>query len=236
MCFSNAAKGFDALIEISLDKNTYELLAWYVNGTLAGTDRDQVEAALKMEAGASSLLAWEKAIQGAVKNNPAFEVAADRGLHQTMQRIQGDTRPAATLVATPRRAAKGGWFSGLSEKIHWSPAMALACGVVAVQFAVIAQMWTAKGEDVEYAGVRTIETLSTSTDAFIRITFKPQSREGDLSELLRTIRAEIVAGPSQLGDYYLLLAKNGSEDVLNALQKNALVESAEFANALPTRP
>ncbi|MBK7474019.1 MAG: hypothetical protein IPI73_28520 [Betaproteobacteria bacterium] len=108
--------------------------------------------------------------------------------------------------------------------------------MVAVQFAVIAQMWTGKSEDIEYAGVRTIESLPSSTDAFIRITFKPQSRESDLSELLRTVRAEIVAGPSQLGDYYLLLAKNGSEDVLNALQKNALVESAEFANALPTRP
>ncbi|MBK7474018.1 MAG: hypothetical protein IPI73_28515 [Betaproteobacteria bacterium] len=111
-----------------MDKNTYELLAWYVNGTLAGTDRDQVEAALQMEAGASSLLAWEKAIQGAVKNNPAFEVAADRGLYQTMQRIQGDTRPAATLVATPRRAAKGGGFPGCRRRFngrrpwHWPAA------------------------------------------------------------------------------------------------------------------
>ncbi len=236
MCFSNAAKGFDALIEIQLEKNTHELLAWYVNGTLAGAERDQIEAALQLEAGASSLLAWERAIQGAVKNNAAFEVAADRGLYQTMQRIQGDLRPAAAQVATPRRAAQGGWFSGLSGRIQWSPALALACGVVAVQFAVIAQMWTGKSEDIEYAGVRTIESLPSSTDAFIRITFKPQSRESDLSELLRTVRAEIVAGPSQLGDYYLLLAKNGSEDVLNSLQKNALVESAEFANALPARP
>lgn len=212
------------------------MLAWYINGTLAGTERDQVEAALQLEAGASSLLAWERAIQGAVKNNPAFDVAADRGLYQTMQRIQGDARPAATLDAKPRHSARVGWFSGLSEKFQWSPALALACGVVAVQFAVIAQMWTDKSEEIEYAGVRTIAALPSSTDAFIRITFKPQSKEGDLSELLRTIRAEIVAGPSQLGDYYLLLAKNGSEDVLSALQKNALVESAEFANALPARP
>ena len=236
MCFSNAATVFEALIGIQLEKKTHELLAWYVNGTLAGTERDQVEAALQLEGGATSLLAWERAIQGAVKNNPAFDVAADRGLYQTMQRIQGDARSAAALAATPRRTAQGGWFSGLSERIQWSPALALACGVVAVQFAVIAQMWSGKSDDVEYAGVRTIETLPASSDAFIRITFKPQSRESDLSELLRTIRAEIVAGPSQLGDYYLLLAKNGSEDVLNALQKNALVESAEFANALPARP
>lgn len=236
MRFSNVAKGFVALIEIQLEEKTHELLAWYVNGTLAGTERDQVEAALQLEAGASSLLAWERAIQGAVKNNPAYNVAADRGLYQTMQRIQGHARPAAAPVATPRRTSQGGWFSGLSERIRWSPAFALACVVVAVQFAVIAQMWAGKSEDVEYAGVRTIETLPTSSNAFIRITFKPQSKESDMSELLRTIRAEIVAGPSQLGDYYLLLAKNGSEDVLNALQKNALVESAEFANALPARP
>lgn len=236
MRLSNAATGFDALIEIQLEKNTHELLAWYVNGTLAGTERDQVEAALQLEAGASSLLAWERAIQGAVKNNPAFDIAPDRGLYQTMQRIQGDARPVATQVGPPRRASRGGWFSGLSEKIQWSPALALACGVVAVQFAVIAQLWTGKSEDAEYSSVRAIETIPAPSDTFIRIAFKPESREGDLSELLRTVRAEIVAGPSQLGDYYLLLSRNGAEDVLAALQKNALVESAEFANALPARP
>ena len=231
MCFRNAAKGGHALIEIQVDIEIRQLLAWYVNGTLTGADRDRVEAALQSEAAASSLVAWERAVQAAVKNDPAFDIPADRGLYQTMQRVRGETKPKAAP-----RAAQGGWFSRLREKFQWSPALALACGVVAVQFAVIAQLWSVRSEDSEFAGVRTMATQPQAADAFIRIAFKPESREGDVNALLRAIHAEIVSGPSQLGDYYLLLEKRGAQDALNLLQNNAHVESAEIVNALPARP
>jgi hypothetical protein len=230
--FCNASTGGDVLIGSQLDKETTELLAWYVNGTLAGTERDRVESALQTEAGSSSLLAWERAVQSAVKNDPAFDIAPDRGLYQTMQRIHAEAKPKG---AAPR-VARQGWFFSYAKKLQWSPALALACGVVAVQFAVIAQMWTAKGEDSEYAGVRAVDTRAPVTDSFIRITFKPESTEKDLNMLLRTIRAEIVAGPSQLGDYYLLLEKSDAQGALTLLQNSANVESAEIVNALPARP
>jgi hypothetical protein len=214
-----------------VDKETTELLAWYVNGTLAGADRDRVEAALKNEAGASSLLAWERAVQAAAKHDPAFEISADRGLHQTMQRIRAEAKASAAP-----RAARGRRLSRLGEKFQWSPALAVACGVVAVQFAVLAQMWSVRSEDSEFAGVRAMHARPQTTNVFIRIAFKPESTEGDLNNLLRAIHAEIVSGPSQLGDYYLLLEKQGAQDALNVLQSSAHVESAEIVNALPARP
>ncbi|MFS8087354.1 MAG: zf-HC2 domain-containing protein, partial [Acidobacteriota bacterium] len=67
MYVGNPAKRCGALIEITVDKETRELLAWYVNGTLAGADRDRVEAALQNDAGAALLLAWERGVQAAVK-------------------------------------------------------------------------------------------------------------------------------------------------------------------------
>jgi hypothetical protein len=232
VCFGNAAKGGSALIGIQVEKETRELLAWYVNGTLGGADRDRVEAALQNATGASSLLVWERAVQAAAKNDPAFDISADRGLYQTMQRIRAE----AASKAAPTRAARGGWFSRLGEKLQWSPALAVACGLVAVQFAVIAQMWSARSEGSEYAGVRAMDRRVQTASTFIRIAFKPDITEGDLNSLLRGIQAEIVSGPSQLGDYYLLLKKQGAEGALSVLQNSASVESVEIVNALPARP
>lgn len=214
-----------------MDKETENLLAWYVNGTLAGPDRDRVEAALRDDAGASSKVAWERAVHGAVKNDPALEIASDRGLFQVMQRIRADT---ATKAAP--RTAQDGWLSSLREKFQWTPALALACGVVAVQFAVIGQMWMVRGEEGEYAGVRAWTSGQHASVVFIRIAFKAESLAGDVSSLLRSVQAEIVSGPSQLGDYYLLLDKRSAKDALSLLQGNTNVESAEIVNALPARP
>ena len=125
MRFNNDAAGGDALIESCVDKETQELLAWYVNGTLTGPERDRVEAALRNEAGASTRLAWERSVQAAVKNDPALDIAPDRGLYQTMQRIRADAKPQAAT-----RAAQSGWLASLREKFQWSPALALACALL----------------------------------------------------------------------------------------------------------
>jgi anti-sigma factor RsiW len=216
-----------------VDQETRQLLAWYVNGTLAGADRDRVEAALQQDPAASELLAWERAVQEATKSDPLFDIAPDRGLHQAMQRIRAD---AKAQPAAPRKV-QAGWFAGFRERFRWSPALAFACTLVAVQFVVIAQMWSAKDEEGEFAAVRAMEARKqAAADAFIHVAFKPESTEGEVSTLLRTLHAEIVAGPSQLGDYYLLLDKLAVQDALYALQNNANIESAEIVNALPARP
>ncbi|MEP7084483.1 MAG: hypothetical protein ABI854_07060 [Betaproteobacteria bacterium] len=214
-----------------MDKETQELLVWYVNGTLTGPERDRAEAALRSQPGASTWLAWERSVQAAVKDDPLFDVEPERGLYQTMQRIRADAKPKSTAPA-----AQSSWLSSLRAKFQWSPALALAGGVVAVQFAVIAQMWTAGGEDGEYSGVRALHSRANATDVFIRIAFKPESPAGEVNTLLRELHAEVVSGPSQLGDYYLLVQKRTAQDALSLLQGNANIESAEFVSALPARP
>lgn len=235
MRFHQNATDRAVLTGIPVDKETRQLLAWYVNGTLAGTDRDRVEAALQDSPEAASHVAWEKAVHAAVKNDPAYDVPADRGLFQVMQRIQADAGPKTTR-ATPAVAEREGWFSRFVASFRWTPALALSCGVVAVQFAVIAQMWTTRSIGEEYSGVRAVVPQAQPAGAFIRVAFKPETAERDVIALLRAARAEIVAGPSQLGDYYLLIDRQAADEALTLLQQSASVESADFANALPARP
>lgn len=213
-----------------MDKDIGQLLSFYVNGTLTGPERERVETALRDDKQARALLEWEKALRRSVQNDPQFDIAEDRGLSQVMQRIRAETKAAAA----PRRAARDDTFARFREWFRWSPALALACGIVAVQFGVIVHLSGLRGEESEYSGVRTM--ITRHSEAFVRVAFRPETTENDLRTLVRSIDAEIVSGPSQIGDYYLVVPTKNVEAALKTLQSSPSVESAEVVRALPSRP
>jgi len=219
-----------------VDKDIGQLLSWYANGTLTGADRERVEAALRDDPRARALLEWEQSLRQAVKNDPDYDIPEDHGLDRVMQRIRAESAQPAAAKQAPAsavRKAKPATPSRFAEWFRWSPALALACGIVAVQFGVIVHMTQLRGEESEYSGVRGV---GQHKDAYLRVSFKPESTESDLRALIRGVHAEIVSGPSQLGDYYLVIAPEAVQSALAALQSSKLVESAEVVNALPSRP
>ena len=218
---------------MNVDKEIGHLLSFYANGTLTGADRDRVEAALRDDPQAKTLLEWEKSLRQAVRNDPSLDIAEDRGLAQVMQRIRAEAKPAAQPVIKRTKSPSSSAPSRVLEWFRWSPALAMACGIVAVQFGVIVHMYQARGEESAYSGVRGI---GKRAESFVRVTFKPESTESDLRTLLRGLQAEIVSGPSQLGDYYLVVKSDAVQSTLTALQSNPHVESAEIVNVLPSRP
>ena len=226
-----AATGY-SLIGINVDKEIGHLLSWYVNGTLTGADRDRVEAALRDDARAKALLEWEKSLRQAVKNDPSLDIAEDRGLGQVMQRIRAEARTAAQTARRTKSSSSAP--SRVLEWFRWSPALAMAAGIVAVQFGVIVHMYQTRGEESAYSGMRSIG--GKRTDSFLRVSFKAETTENDLRTLLRSLQAEIVSGPSQLGDYYLVVKTDAVQSTLTTLQSSPHVESAEIVNALPSRP
>jgi len=205
------------------------LIAWYANGTLSGADREQVEAALRAGHKASAMLTWERMVRSAVREDPAFAVAADHGLALVMQRIRAEAKPVAS------RRGWYGWFSDLVARYTGPTALALACGVVAVQFAFIVQIWPGRGATEGYSNERSIPGRTQKFDSFLRISFRPDAREDNLRSLLREVHAEVVAGPSQIGDYYIVVTKADVQSALAILQASAFVESVEIANELPQR-
>jgi hypothetical protein len=216
-----------------VDKEIGHLLSWYVNGTLTGQERDRVEAALREDPRAKSLLDWEKSLREAVKNDPALDIEEDRGLALVMQRIRAEAKSAAPAARKAKSSTSA--TSRVLDWFRWSPALAMACGIVAVQFGVIVHMYqTRGGEESAYSGLRTVG--GKRSESFLRVTFKPESTENDLRTLLRSLNAEIVSGPSQLGDYYLVVKADAVQSTLTTLQSSAHVESAEIVNVLPARP
>lgn len=212
-----------------VDSETRHLIAWYANGTLTGADRGRLEAALRGGHDASAMLTWERMVRSAVREDPALAVTADHGLARVMQRIRSDAKP----VSSKRDGY--GWFSDLVARFTGPTALALACGVLAVQFAVIVQIWPGKDATDSYSNERSLQGRTQKFDAFLRVSFRPDAREDNLRSLLREVRAEVVAGPSQIGDYYIVVAKANVQAALGVLQASAFVDSVEIANELPLR-
>ena len=228
-----------------VEKRTEQLLAWYVNGTLVGPDRNHVEDALHRDPSALRHLNWESAVRTAIKTDPVYDVAADRGLAQVMQRIRADApamAPAPRATAAPRRPATiaihadpTDLFTRFREWINLSPGLALACTLVIMQSFVISQMWSSHSEEIAYAESRAVQNATARGDTFIRIQFKANTVERQLSSMLRANSAEIVAGPTQLGEYYLLVKPKEAPQTLARMLTNPQVESAEIVNALPSK-
>ncbi len=212
-----------------MDSEIRNLIAWYANGTLTGTGRERVEAALRTDHEAAEMFSWETAVRSAVREDPALAVTADHGLARVLQRIRAEAKPVSS------RRNWYGRFGDLLARFTGPTALALACGVVAVQFAVIVQIWPGKGATEDYSNERSVPGRSLKFDSFLRISFRPDTREDNLRSLLREAHAEVVAGPSQIGDYYIVVAKADAQAALGILQASTIVESVEIANELPLR-
>ena len=107
------------------ERETLELLPWYVNGTLEGAERERVRQALR-----SSLtcrLEFERLsrMQGLMQGDDAEHAATDRGFERLMARIQSDSparasavprlsrwMPVAQAAAIVALVAGGAWWWG----------------------------------------------------------------------------------------------------------------------------
>lgn len=202
-------------------------LPWMANGTLSGEARTSAEAAVDANADIKAALDWELAMRDAVKHETAEWIAPPAALDKVMARIG---RPAVKV----QEAAAPNFFARIAEAFRFTPRFAMACAVVVVQFGVIGYLVASRDSAVSFSETRSTQHFNHSTK-FIRVMFAAKSTEGDLRELLRNVNAEIVAGPSQLGDYYLLVDQAQLSKALDSLKSNKKIESAEIVNALPSK-
>lgn len=203
-------------------------LPWLANGTLDAEERARLEALIAGSAEARKALDWELAMRDAIQAETAEWEAPSNTMDLVFKRIEA-ARPRA------KESAIKVFFAGIMQSFQASPKFAFACAVAAVQFGVIGYLWSNQEDPSAYSEMRSTQPALQPTK-FIRVMFAPNSTESDLRELLRKAGAEIVAGPSQLGDYYLLVDAEKLTSTVAALRTNTKIESAEIVNALPAKP
>src|SRR5882672_10097945 len=93
-----------------------EMLTWKVNGRLAGTDSDWLEAHLEACGDCRRELAAQQAIRDAITREPTVEFAPGASFNRLWARIEQEGRealpPAGTATAASRRGRRNGWAAG----------------------------------------------------------------------------------------------------------------------------
>lgn len=198
-----------------------ELLPWYVNGTISDEDRAWVDTHLSTHPDAKAELAWYQSLQTRVRDN-APAVPATIGLARTMQLIRGDQPSFSERVTA--------FFAGFGLR----PTAAFAgLAIVAVQAGFIFTLLQGPEDDTDV--IRANGTTVVTDAPLLKLNFAPDAKEADIRLLLMSVRGDLVAGPGQLGDYYVRVPAGNEAASLAALKANPIVQAAALAPGVPPR-
>lgn len=168
-----------------------------------------------------------------LKRNSAQIPHPRYGLDVVHRRIAADLAAKDAEKHNTTRSTARSWFADLF--LVQSPRHALALGVITVQFAAIAGLALhALSGRPEYETTRSSSgMIAPAQTEFIRLSFKPTATEGEIRKLLNSVQGEIVAGPTQIGEYYVLTAQDQIAQHTATLKGSALVEAADVVKRLP---
>jgi hypothetical protein len=159
-------------------------------------------------------------------------------LDDVLAKITADRR--MSMASKPVPSSTSSWQDRLSSFFGLgTPRMGFAMSVIAVQFAMLAALSTyhfsANAPDSEMRSTTpaTSSGKSTEQSKFIRVSFKHTVSEPQMRQLLNTIQGDIVAGPSQLGEYYVLTPHGDITSHVQTLQNSAFVEGVSIVTKLP---
>lgn len=189
-------------------------LTWYVNGSLEEPEIQAVETHLSYCQQCQAELDWLRAVRMETKAN-ASEFTPEPGLRRLMEKIRAD-----------KKSAKTAWRFWPRFEASWlSPAMGFATALIFLQAVVIGGLVTREGPDQQMLSTQPTEAQG----ARLQVTFRPDSREGDLRPMLVSLHAEIVSGPGVLGVYTLQVPKADAELAVQQLQRRPdLVQSVHL--------
>lgn len=210
----------------ALHREIWNLLPWHVNGTLSERQAGRVEKHLAECAECRSEHASQQALQQRLREDDSVVQTPHASLRKLMARIeQDDQTPAADRAP------------GQSRRIRW---LVAAVAVQAVGLIALSGVMTWKLQSIRseprYATVSAARAPTANAIA-ARVVFSPSMAAGDLATVLRSMNAQVVAGPSEAGVYTLAFPDTMSEqDVAAAvavLRARADVRFAEIAVADP---
>jgi anti-sigma-K factor RskA len=192
------------------------ILPWYVSGALDGESRMQVEDYLRKHGPSRALLESERALHSLI-HEAAEQPQFEQGWAQLQQRIRAERRRPL------------GFLRGLSAHatvLAWRPAAVLAAAVIVAQGALLVAMWhRSDSESHPAAAIRSLDTSNSAILPLLRVTFLPDARESDIRFLLLGLGGKIVAGPSQLGDYYVEVPESKIAEAMVKLEASGVVMS-----------
>ena len=207
-------------------QEAWELLPWYVNGTLESDERQAVEVHLERCPLCRSELAASRDLAFAVRATEESPQAVDLRLERLLDRLGP---PAAAQSAQPR-AARRHRGDPLRPAVRW--VLALQAAALLVLTLGLGSLLARQPPGPTAAGFRTlaaapVEAVPPVHAPTVRAVFSPTASEAELRHLLLAVEARLIDGPSAAGVYTLQLVGEAPEAALERLRAAPLVELAE---------
>jgi hypothetical protein len=202
-----------------------ELLPWFVNGRLSETDRQRVDAHLRVCGACSEELAAQRRIYAAMSLDAGVERMPMAGLNRLRRRIES-LDEAFPAPAAPDEAARSAPAGSSWRQRRSAIAASIAMTAVGV---LAALLWSQHERRMAPANYYTVTTAAPQpANTAIRAVFVPTVTLSELQELLDDAHLRIVSGPTEAGVYSL--AMSGSPSVnwsLQRLRGHAVLRFAE---------
>jgi hypothetical protein len=205
----------------------WNLLPWIANESAAAKDVARVEAHLRECRECQEELEFQRQLRNAIRSEEAVVLAPQTSLQKLIQRIQTvediDTEPQAApaeIVARRRRP------------MRWLPIAAAIQGVVIT--GLLTALWMQSPDTLTAARYDTLFASGLTQRPVIRVVFTPGVSLDEMSGVLRSVDAQIIAGPSKAGVYTLGAARFADQakvdQVLTQLRADHHVRFAEHVD------
>jgi hypothetical protein len=210
----------------------WNLLPWIANESAAAKDMARVEEHLRDCRECQEELSFQRQLREAIRSEEAIVLAPQTSLQKLMQRIDSvadmdDEHEVALAAAEPVVAR---------ARLRWLPIAAAVQGIAIA--GLLAALWSQSRDELAAGrySVLTSPTAAVDGGPVIRVVFGGNVALDDMNRVLRSIDAQIIAGPSEAGVYTLGLAsaaadKSGVEKAIAQLRADGRVMFAEPAVA-----
>jgi hypothetical protein len=213
----------------------WNLLPWIANESAAAKELARVEEHLRDCRECQEELTFQRQLREAIRSEEAIVLAPQTSLNKLMQRIDSaadmddeqGVAPAAVKPVVARREP---------ARLRWLPIAAAVQGIAIA--GLLAALWSQSRDELTAGrySVLTTPTAAVAGGPVIRVVFGGNVALADINRVLRSIDAQIIAGPSEAGVYTLGLAsgaadKSGVEKAIAQLRADGRVMFAEPAVA-----
>jgi hypothetical protein len=190
-------------------REVLELLPWYINGTLVGSERARIERHVSECLPCNAALKEERRLQSLVQGQASIPIGPEHGIKDLLLRVD---------CGNERRG-----FSLSLPTIGYGLAAALGGAVVWAYFALNSDPISSTGE------FSTLSSVSESEAARVDIVFFEEPSSDELNALIDEIGGVLIGGPSELGRYTISLAirsESTLSEILATLQANPKIRFA----------
>jgi hypothetical protein len=178
-------------------KHAWELIPWYVNGTVSDSKRDGLQFHLEHCSQCREEVEAQRALMQGMKTRQQVEVMPHVSLQKLMSRI--DSEPQAQRATLPRSPRALRWLTA-------------AVVLQALMLGGLAALLLRQPRGDVAAPYQTVSTPAPAPVAgSVRAVFSPDMTLGELQALLERAHLRIVNGPSPEGVYTLATSSAGDD-------------------------